>query len=59
MYLPKLFGDDYNISDIAVQAWYGNVVLGNAYDAAAAAAAEYVRGATVGLHLLASWGALP
>ena len=29
-----LCGDDYNISDIAVQAWYGNVVLGNAYDAA-------------------------
>ena len=29
-----LCGDEYNISDIAVQAWYGNVVLGNAYEAA-------------------------
>ena len=29
-----LCGDDYNISDIAVCAWYGMLVLKNAYNAA-------------------------
>jgi len=29
-----LCGDDYNISDIATYAWYGNLVLNNAYEAA-------------------------
>ncbi len=28
-----LCGDDYNISDIATYAWYGNMVLNNQYDA--------------------------
>jgi GST-like protein len=29
-----LCGDDYNIADIATYAWYGNLVLNNAYEAA-------------------------
>ncbi len=29
-----LCGDDYNIADIATWAWYGNLVLNNAYEAA-------------------------
>lgn len=29
-----LCGDDYNISDMAVYSWYGNMVLNNQYDAA-------------------------
>jgi len=29
-----LCGDEYNISDIATYAWYGNLVLNNAYEAA-------------------------
>jgi len=29
-----LCGDDYNIADIATHAWYGNLVLNNAYEAA-------------------------
>ena len=29
-----LCGDDYNIADIATYAWYGNLVLNNAYQAA-------------------------
>ena len=29
-----LCGDDYNIADIATYAWYGNLVLNNAYKAA-------------------------
>jgi GST-like protein len=29
-----LCGDDYNISDIATYAWYGNLVLNNQYEAA-------------------------
>ena len=29
-----LCGDDYNITDIATYAWYGNLVLNNAYEAA-------------------------
>jgi GST-like protein len=31
---PYLCGDDYNITDIATYAWYGNLVLNNSYDAA-------------------------
>jgi GST-like protein len=45
-----LCGDDYNISDIATYAWYGNLVLNNSYEAAefldAASYTNVVRWAT-------------
>ena len=31
---PWIAGDSYSIADIAIWAWYGNLVLGRAYSAA-------------------------
>lgn len=32
-YHPYIAGDEYSIADIAIWPWYGNLVLGNLYDA--------------------------